>query len=379
MRQPGVFKANIKREIYDCYPKRARLIQAYNDLGTQALYGEWFTQLQKAMSMAFKRTEIQPGIFVTFASGLNGWEMGKLMDKIALEVGTGNIIECDFSRFDSTVSRQWYRLAETYFQGSEPRFLRFLRRTENGIGRVFFKTTKMVYRIIGGTKSGHNQTTLANTAHCMVAHTAVCTMMQRPGQIYHILAAGDDSLVLSNMPISAQNYTELMKDTGFIPVIRAHDNLEDATFISARWVNTPNGYFFMPLLGRLLCRLGWTVRPPNSKNIENWQYSVGAGLMPHLKNCKATRSLLNYYYTRKGKTIRVEGDTYWLSQWNSTPESAAYPGVDEKLMKLYQITRPEWDDFCEKMADLGVGTYVSNTANKIMVHDLADPADRWKF
>lgn len=271
---PNVVHIMVKREVYDKEPTKARLIQFYPNLATQAAFGPEFFSLQKVYTQWFQRREVAPGIRVTFASGMNASDLGAWMRDVLADYGDPWFYERDGKNWDSTMQREHLAVRLAAYDVAGQDFLGFVRagfsvraRDPRGAFR---------YTLEGTVKSGHNDTTLGNSlVNAVIAAIGLLDMRLRGD----IIVAGDDLLTVVEGDFDEHALAGVEAACGIKPEYRKFSSPCDVSFISGIWFPLPAGqWLFTPKPGRLLSRLFWTVHPPADKRAAEYRNGIVAGL-----------------------------------------------------------------------------------------------------
>lgn len=280
-------KSFVKREGAHKRPTKARAIQGYRNLATQASTAMEIAGLQKAYSTLLQNYPYQ-GHEITFASGLNSVELGKWMDRQVL-LGRTYAYERDGKNWDSTMQEIHQCLKLYAYRPAGTRLQSAIQAARNVRGSSTYKDAVVRYNVADTTKSGHNDTTLGNSiVNASIALEAATVM----GIKVSIIVAGDDLLVMSDRPIDGVLFSDIERQFGITPEYSCFDNIYDVTFVSGLWCPTAVGHHFIPKPGRLLKRLFWTCKPLTNKTEDAWRHAVVSGLRPTCINLPVIGSFL---------------------------------------------------------------------------------------
>jgi len=285
---PGLVKFTVKRECGFGQPDKARGIQAYPNLATQEFYARTTYALQKAFGgwLGWRQTVLS-GVRVTFASGLGSEDLGRWMADVLAE-GPVVFYERDGKRWDSTMGRLTHDLKMCAYRacGVPDGYLAFV---EGGFavrGQHVSEQGVLRYRLVGTTKSGHNDTTLGNSIINAAIASEACFAL---GLNADVLVCGDDLLVAVRGDFDANALAAYESGFGIIPSYRKFLSYRHVSFISGAWfADGMSGFVFTPKPGRLLAKLFWTVNPPRGSRSDYLGGVVAGlravvGLMPVLR------------------------------------------------------------------------------------------------
>lgn len=368
--------AMVKRELAHKLPSKARLIQYYTNLATQALYGPIFYSLQKTYTEHFVRREVFPGIRVTFGSGMNAVDLGRWMVSALADTPNAHFYERDGKNWDSTMQLPHLELRLAAYGIAGEEFCAFVRDGFDVTGRDPRGALK--YRLRGTVKSGHNDTTLGNSlVNAMLAATA----MLRQGLRGDVIAAGDDLLAVIEGDFDAPRLAAEEATMGIVPEFRKFSSYTDVSFISGVWFGIGGGRLvFTPKPGRLLARLFWTVRPPLPKRVQQYKNGVVAGLLPTCRDMPIIREFLSAHVD---DSVGTDACSEWIHRVMLVNTSAPLLIEDreafmQSFCERYGLTRAQIAD-AELMfrTARGVVGFVSHPAvDRIMAVDLADLDER---
>lgn len=284
---PSRVTAFVKREGALNPLTKARLIQGYSTLTTQALHGPSFAALQKS-AFALYRHEWAPGVCVTFASGMNCEDLSRWMDDVMLTTVNARFYERDGKNWDATMSLSLFADAEIFYP---PHLLWFVRRGYNvsGIVRDYSRVV-MRYKLEGTVKSGQNDTTYRNSLiNAMITVDAMVVL----GLTGDIIIAGDDCLVVVSGDFDEVRFANHEASFGIVPEARKFNHPSHVSFVSGVWLHDGGDhYYFIPKPGRILGKLFWTIRPPPEGEVEVHIHSIVIGLCRALGNVPVVGAFL---------------------------------------------------------------------------------------
>jgi len=197
---PHRAQANVKRECDSTLPTRARLIQFYYNLATQAAFAPQFYALQKTLTDVVRYYPMGC-VDVTFASGMCAADVTAWAIRTR-QRGARVYYERDGKTWDATMSathsqfRCWlYSFVDTNLSAFAG-----LCTTVRAVAK--FRNSTMAYSVKHTVKSGHNDTTLGNSVINAAIAVKVFQDLAIPASI---IVAGDDLLVAAYVEIDADS------------------------------------------------------------------------------------------------------------------------------------------------------------------------------
>lgn len=294
-------KAMIKRECYHRLPKKARLIQFYRTLATQAEYGPEFYALQKVLCSHLNQYSMGDGIDVTFASGMNADDLTTWMLNVSQRAT--HYLERDGANWDSTMGPMAAAFRQRLYKIVDPELAAFAELGNEVDGFGVLPDGVVRYRMCYGVKSGHNDTTLGNSI--LNAAIAMATM-RRLGMRGSIIVAGDDLLIACHGDFDLDAYIRAERDYGIVPEAAKFSSPNDVTFCSGMFFGPTCAY--VPIPGRLLKRLWWTTKPPHA--VEAYRRGVARGLMPACHDIPIVRQFLAKFDSDGAAGVSDKGYKY---------------------------------------------------------------------
>jgi len=364
-------KMMVKRELASKYPSKARGIQYYVNLATQALFGPEFYALQKAYTAWFQRRDVGNGIRVTMASGLNATDLGEWMKAVMETIPNPHFYERDGKSWDATMQAAHLAVRMAAYDLAGEDFCAFVASGFSVTGN--YARGALKYKLFGTVKSGHNDTTLGNSLVNMAI--AVCAM-RVCGLRGDIIVAGDDLLIVVEGDFDEAALAAAERACGIVPEFRKFSNPSDVSFISGVWFPAADTWLFMPKPGRLLARLFWSVRPPPPKRRQAFLNSIVLGLMPTCRGMPVIDAFLSAHYD-PGVTADRSGASYSATKIWSRGRS---PG--ESMMGAfcarYSLNPDDVRDAEELITQARgrQGFLCHPVFDRLMAVDLADLADR---
>jgi hypothetical protein len=365
--RPELLQAMIKREINHSMPTKARLIQFYHNMATQAAYGPDFGTLQKSIFNWSKDYEYL-GIRVTYASGMNPGLLGSWMSHALDRFPDPWFYERDGKNWDSTMQRFHHLLKMRIYNAYSPGLASFVERGFECRAYCVLPNGTLSYIIHGTVKSGHNDTTLGNSIINACIALECCALL---GLEAEILVAGDDLLVVTN--VNPEGLVALEAQFGITPEARVFRSYLDVSFISGCWLAGDGGYIFVPKLGRLLARLWWTASPPAAKNLANFKYSIVNGLLGACGGVPLYREFLG---CPSGQLISLGRDyDFWVANFGGAGSNRAT--VDD-LCSKYRLNPTEFRELTQVLTELGHEPCLVRhpLLERVCEHDLADLMER---
>lgn len=329
--KPHKVKNMVKREIYPKPPTKARCIQFYPNLATQAEFGPEFTSLQKAWGKTMQRAEFGT-CKVTFASGMNAKELGEWLSDVLQDYRDPWFYERDGKNWDSTLGAEAQAVKDQAYEFAGDAFCTFVHNSSIVEGLGCYKNGRLKYKLNFTTKSGHNDTTLGNN----IVNAAI-TVMSFQGRKCDIIVAGDDLLVIVEGDFDCDAIVEREKAYGIKPEAYKYHHYEDVSFISGLFATTNDGkILFVPKPGRLIQRLFWTVHPPPPKRVRGYRRGVALGLLPTCGGMPIIGDWLRSY--DDGSTVYRSGNSWKVWMYG---EDAVTGELDNWFMRRYGLTKSE--------------------------------------
>lgn len=288
--KPSRVKSMIKWEVYTKLPSKARLIQFYPNLATQAEWGPAFSAVQKVVCGRFRQRQIG-GIDITMASGMNAQEISRWM-RDCVARGAVMWYERDGKNWDSTMGEMTAVFKRDLYAAFDIDFTKFVESCEKVKALMVLPTGVFRYAVDFTVKSGHNDTTLGNN---IINAAITYATFKRLGIRCSILVAGDDLLVACYDPVELAKVVALEREYGIVPEARVFDHAWQTSFISGIFMDSSDVWYFVPTPGRLLHRLWWTVNPPSESKISAYRRGVVLGLLPVCRNIPIVRCLLRAF------------------------------------------------------------------------------------
>lgn len=184
--------------------------------------------------------------------------------------------ERDGKSWDATMSKLHHLIKMELYKMVGPEFAEFFDKSYEVKGTYRNGDVRIVYKVAGTTKSGHNDTTLGNS---FINAAIIYTAMRRLGLRGSIIVAGDDLLAAIDGDWDGDKLAAEEAACGIIPEFRVFDSIFDVSFISGVWFpGVGDELIFTPKPGRLLSKLFWTVKPPSPKVAKEVAYVSGVAV-----------------------------------------------------------------------------------------------------
>jgi len=365
---PGRVKGFVKREIskivmFGEYTplERARLIQAYYNLSTQEKYAREFQAFQKALCAAMPVDcpfELFPGVRVCIASGVVPDAIAEWMD---------NTIQFADWWYERD-GKSWDAFVNKMMHDAKTELMRSLGAVgedlagfadecwcvDGVVGGRGLGSGCLKYRFNGTVKSGQNDTSSGNSLiNALVSASAMHLM----GLEASIIVAGDDMLAgvkfregegYPHIRDLADKVAEHEKAYGIKPEYRAFESYTHVTFISGCWIEARLGKtMFVPLLGRLLAKLWWSVSVIRPSRRLEYVDGVRMGMTA------VTRGLPLYSdFLKSNEFAMVELCCHHYT-WNSlTRVDVDVAFAKAGLASRYNITEGQLEEFAEFLRGL---------------------------
>lgn len=359
----GRVKLMVKRENAHAYPSKARAIQMYRNLATQAKSGAMHTAFQRSLKRVCADDpggfEIFPGIRISSTSGWTHRDYSAWAQRVA---GYEGFFESDASNFDASVDPEITLARARFASIVDPDLGRDIRRQVRFKGK-YFGDVPFGYSGIGTVKSGHNDTTWGNT---LVTAVVGAIALRDAGLTGDVIAAGDDLLVAVRHTDGTHgaSMANTQRSFGFTPKWAFWRRLECATFVSSTFLTDGKTWRFAPLCGRLVKRMWWTVSPPSRKQLALRRSGDALGLLTAHTGHPIIEALCREYVIN-GSTpnIRVGGI------------SGEYEGEFDyarALATAYGTSKAVIEEAARRIREAGPGLHSDSWIDELFERDLVD-------
>lgn len=268
-------KAMIKNEVAVKPPKKARMIQMYRNMATQADIGPECYAVQVAVSEVFFFAQVTPEIDVTIGSGMNAQDLGDWMSRV-MSMSPACFYERDGKSWDATMGPNQARWRLSLIRMAHSALADKLADGVNVSGFGVFKEGFLAYSVDATVKSGHNDTSLGNSLVNALISVDACVNAKVAASV---LVTGDDAIVaIYTRVVNVGEMTSHEVGLGIVPEARVFTSPFSVSFISGVWYPNGNDFVFGPKIGRLLAKLWWTVVPPSPSKLAMFRHSVANGL-----------------------------------------------------------------------------------------------------
>ena len=328
--RPSEVKAFVKREGGHKLIKKARAIQMYVNMHTQATIGAQVTAAQKAFAKVFDGTQVHEGLDVCFASGMNGQDLGAWMQR-NIDMGYTNFYERDGANWDACMNA-YHLCLKRLFYDIDPQLSNTIQQGFEVEGRAKGRDGRILkYRLHGTTKSGHNDTSLGNS---IVNAGIAIEALKACGVRGRIIVVGDDLLIASPDKLDGSSLAAVEAACGIVPEYRVFTDPAHVSFVSGMWFPVRGGWGFGPKIGRLLKRLMWTTNVVSPKQIPAWKNSVVCGLYPVCQALPIARAWLERNWGERGyvnSNVLKKRDDIYSTSFEFDPTSIDYVARRYKL------------------------------------------------
>lgn len=365
--EPDKVKCMVKREVGPKVPSKARCIQFYPNLATQAEFAPETASLQKAICGTFYRREF--GLAkITFSSGLNAATLGQWAEDALKDYDNPYFYERDGKNWDATMGEVHHRLKMRVYKMAGDEYVRFMDKSSIVKGFGVFQNEVMRYKLHFTTKSGHNDTTLGNNI-VNAAITWSCFL----GRRVDILVGGDDLFVIVEGDFDEHEIARKEREYGIKPEYRKFRSIEDSSYISGLFAVTDQGIKFIAKPGRLLSCLFWTVKPPSTRpdKLRAYQRGVAKGVLPTMQDVPVVGPWL--------RNIGDEGDTIKdRSRRCYTYGIEVHADFKPWFDRRYGLSKSDVDEANELLAKAGASRCIvrCHALDVIKAVDYADIEDR---
>ncbi len=380
-------KPHVKSEVSISKPKKARLIQAYQNDCASYIRANEYRAMHKAAIMVCSRVCHRPfTIHVQMASGLTHVEIASELQHMLSLYGTGFVYwyESDGKNWDSTVQmahRVWlwniYQLLSSDLHRHASQCSRATGRIR---GRGAMQLAWLVYTVMWTVFSGHQDTTAGNGMIRVEGnHSTLAGLPQplRPSAAFGFVM-GDDCInaLAYEHPIDPvllnRTLNMLEARSGMTPESGVFTDLSQCSFLSATFANTTNGLHMFPAPGRVLAKLFWSVVSVPPRRQSSYIRQIAESMLPVFRGFSALTEFLEWHI---GPT-----DLEWTG--DSRPHRLAPDGVvdwDSFVVRRYSVPNLLPGEMRGYLASFqpGMSHLLSHPwAQHLIRVDLADPADR---
>lgn len=380
--KPSALKTFIKREGGHARPKKGRLIQGYATLHAQERCAREFRCFQKALCAMFDigGYELRPGVFVTFGSGLNSLDMAAWAKNAMARYSRPVFYERDGKNWDSTMQRKHHDIKVAFARAVSPQLADFMDASYDCVGVARFgagmSATRLVYRLNGTVKSGHNDTSSGNS---LINAIISAETFEGLGLRASVIVAGDDMLAVVDGDFNVDDVVGLEGEYGIVPEANKFYDISDACFISACFLSEGDKVVFIPILGRLLLRLWWTTKPPG-QDATDYMYGVASGLKAGVGEIALYADFIEPVL-RRGPRDRKRAERFRKQRWEHTCFGVAVveaSGFQAALAARYGVSVADIIDFGKFLRNLPLEpTFAWHpVADMIIARDCADVLSR---
>jgi len=341
-----------------------RLIQGLNNPSLNMLLGPF----AQGISEAWKRS-CRTGAIPTFvyACGMTGEEIGRIHSQLMMQ--GYEVLESDFSKFDSTVQAGAYLFERWFYEYFRPDSEAQWALSEQHYTTGF--TTWWQYRAPFGRKSGDQNTTVGNSA---VNVAALCYAMQELGILeWRCIVMGDDNLVYYKLgdggivpPPGIEHGDWLSPSPASVAEAMSAHLIRlglDPKVIAPRYPTFCSGEFYplevltvdevsgeehwlaqsvlMPKITRKLCKFGCTVNKPGPGESPMMRLKGNELSNPALSAIPILRVVNAYYRGLSGEAVFREE---WKAYLPSSRAVRATPETMEYVCGAYGVTPGEVAD-----------------------------------
>lgn len=286
--------------------KKARNIQAYKNLHTQAWVGYKIVNLQKAMSVSLN--EDGPGhqaakcmgkdYSIIIPSGWSSVDYARWMERTLERYPKPFFYERDGKNWDATMNLKHIDQRIDFYRMIDSSIARFCKSCVKVRGQYIGKLDRIVYQLLGTTKSGHGDTSLGNgiTNAAIIFEAAAAVGIQS----MRVLVMGDDLIMVTDEDFDVDALIAYEQGLGIEPIGAKLTDISKISFISAIWAQSDqNVWAFLPMPGRLCKRLFWSTKSVGKKHKLAWKQSVATGLANTCANVPIVRALLKPYIIKR--------------------------------------------------------------------------------
>jgi len=255
-------KGHLKHEVLTKRPTKARLIQAHWNERTAYDFAAEYKAFHLALcgcsglDVVVGRTHAT----VHFAMGLNPSELASI---VASWEQLGWLYESDGTNWDANIQSQHLGLKLALYESLDPLLARHAKRwCGRFVGKVLFgglHPTHVAYSGEDTVKSGAPDTSSGNSL--MRAELFLRAVSSLGVPWVHVVVMGDDLLACVPHGFSVSQLLRAERAFGVAAKGAGFAHLEQVSFISSTFPAMGGQRYMVPLPGRILAKLGWTVHP----------------------------------------------------------------------------------------------------------------------
>lgn len=288
---------------------------------------------------------------ICFAAGRSSEELAEF---ITSTDPTWKKLENDFSFFDSSIGvpAQKFLMSLYKYTGitqHEPDYMKY--KAAQSLKTSGRSMTGVTFKVQGTMKSGACDTCLGNSLVNVYSHVYVLSKINNitiPQLMrkMRMVILGDDNLTFLHPSISSEGLEEGLIRLGFCSKLKIKKDLNELVFLNQRLYPSNHGPQLAPLPGRIISRLGWTVKnpkcPPAYFNAICYSFLSTCHHVPILREyfermyflTSRQQNGINYH-----RTYDVSDEMLYKNFKTNTSEMV--PDSDEQFCKLYDINKQE--------------------------------------
>lgn len=371
--------------------KKARGIQFAVNERSAYEYVEEFDAFSGALAEESKKTVEVGGvkILIRYASKMNHEEMGEFAtesEELRGQFPYSLVDERDGKNWDANVQVPHREaLCGVYEKLGGSQFAAYVRSGIRVRGAFVSKNgeTRIAYTVDGTVKSGHGDTSCGNGAlNREISMQAVLLLPEhlRPALVRGMVVGDDyiawlyfDHVVDPAELCSALNGAEQW--LGIHPVRGLFRRLEHASFISLGFYRAHDGRTFvaLPKIGRLLCRLFWTVTETRGRDPRRLASGIAQSFYPLYNTNPLMRKFLKYHMQVPPIDF-PEADVYYRWAEIGTTRLPVPIDWDENNIVKYGFTTSDVD--FPEMGAQGAALMHNILVDRMYQIDTMDPDER---
>lgn len=309
-------KMMVKKEVYtqlldgsSAPLKKARGIQFTINERTNYEYVEEAHAFSHALTRTTSKEVVMGGtrFLIQYASEMNHAQIGEfatISEQLRLRFPHSCIDERDGKSWDANVQVAHKHALYGVYEQLDTKFAAYARTGLEVTGTYLKDNVRIRYTVKGTVKSGHFDTSSGNgflNREISAQAIAALPLHLRPKQVRG-LVFGDDYIawLYFGAPVDheelEQSLNEAERTLGIDPERGILDNVLHASFISLGFYRTvDNQIVALPKIGRLMCRLFWTVRNLDGRDPKRLASGIAEAFWPLYRTYPPMRQFLKHH------------------------------------------------------------------------------------
>jgi hypothetical protein len=268
------------------------------------LVGPWIASLQKRV-----KRDLGVNNFACFSAGISASKLATKLATAVGEIGENDVTSWDVSNTEPLAQAEvdWARrmgCPRATYQLMQANIIK-RGRTSKGIK----------YRVAGIRASGDPYTSLFNTMHNLFMHIYLfCThnnlSVGQASELLVMVANGDDNamVIKTGVGVVMPDFVAGFRTLGFESKFILRSTILELEYCSNRVYPVESGYVFGPMPGKVLCKFGYVIDPPQHVPREQMMRGIALGLKAAVSHIPPLNCVVDHviklteghqaYYTR---------------------------------------------------------------------------------